>query len=169
MADQKSDIASKPGSSGWKIALGRASSGDRPYLGSMDDVHEVVRKFCAGIIDRFILVSQGDMPRDDAVAADQEACRSMAAVFLGQSDEYQTMGDWNDSGAIAAGMRKRFSEHFEDDDAPSDDMVMTQSFALLVHAVYDVLTDEDADPVTVSGYVSWMTLALMGLPIKGES
>lgn len=136
MAD-KSDISSKPGSSGWHLALERATAEGR-YLGDPRVVETLVRHFFAGILTRYSHVADGSMAASDASAADRADCERMGRIFAGLDPDFTSVGDWNGAGladAFRVDMDERLSGEAELDDLAA----ITEGFAVMVHTVYDVL------------------------------
>jgi hypothetical protein len=136
MAD-KSDISSKPGSSGWHIALERTTA-DGHYLGDPAVVESIVRHFIAGVVTRYGHVSDGDMAGADAAAADRAECERLGRVFAGQDDDYVAVGDWNGAG-LADALRADMDERMSGDAELDDLAAITEGLAVIAHAVYDVL------------------------------
>ena len=140
MDDVKNDISSKVGSSGWHIALARATpaEGHHLYLGDTKVVSHLVRSFVAGICDRYAATAEGRMAPGLAPQQDQADCHRMASLFAGQADGYLPVGDWNPSG-LAAHLRLELTGLI----APlgEDLETIAESFAVLVHSVYDAIRD----------------------------
>ena len=66
---KQSDISSKPGSSGWHIALEHAAV-EGGYLGDPKVVETLVRQFFGGVVTRYGHVVDGEMQPADASATD---------------------------------------------------------------------------------------------------
>jgi hypothetical protein len=137
MTDPKSDITSKPGSSGWHLALERASSG-KPYLGDPAVVGALIRGLVAGVLNRYAEVTEGRLDPLQASASDRAECERLGRVFAGLDDHYSAVGSWNGKG-LADAVRREMAGMLADD-ADSDDVAaITQSVAVVVHRVYEAL------------------------------
>lgn len=142
--DQTSDITSKPGSSGWQLALERAS-GPRPYLGDLPAVGALVRDFIASITDRYVAVCQGRSTPREAAAADGAECSRMGRIFAGHDAAYESMGEWNEGGGLAHFLAGQLEGMVADDQLRDPVLAGTQAFAILAHKIYGVLQEIPAD------------------------
>ena len=166
MQENQSDITSKPGSSGWHIALEKAN-GAGQYLGDMKVVNHIVRQFLKSVTDRSALVSEGELMPWAAGDADRQACQHMAKVFLGKEPGFAPMGAWNSEGGLGAFLSTEIQQVV----APSErigDLAVVQAFALITHKVYDILrtvTDEnfDAQAHQLNEIAEQFTRSLMGV------
>lgn len=166
MPENQSDITSKPGSSGWHIALEKAS-GEGQYLGDMKVVNHIVRQFLKGITDRSALVGEGKLMPWAAGDADMEACAHMAMVFLGKVPGFTPMGAWNAEGGLDAFLSTEIQELV----APFErigELAVAQAFAVITHKVYDILrtvTDENLDEHShqMNEIAEQFTRSLMGV------
>lgn len=143
MNDPKSDITSKPGSSGWHVALERATT-DKPYLGDPVVVGQLVRAFVAGILNRYAEVVDGRLDRRQAAASDRAECERLGRVFAGLDDHYSPVGHWSGPG-LAAALRREMAGMLAEDADTDDLSAITQGMAVVAHRVYDALR---ALPVT---------------------
>lgn len=165
----KSDTSSKVGSSGWHIALGKASAGtdDKPYLGDVLTVDGLVRSFVKDICDRYGEVADGGMFSQDAAGEDKEACERLGRIFAGEDPNFVTVGDWNGPG-VAAFCRAAMPDYLPEGGTPAE--TMTQVFAVLAHETYDVLRDLNEDGVdevageALNGRIEDWTRMLLGIP-----
>lgn len=158
MVDRRSDISSRQGSSGWHIALERASSdakGDKVYLGDIEAVGGLVRVFVSGICERYGEVGSGAMSRDEAADADAAACRRLADIFSGKPVEgYVTVGEaWNGAG-LAKHIRLMLDGYLVDEAQTDDHAAIEQAFGVLTHQVYQAIVkfedDGDEDDLRLS-------------------
>ncbi|MCY0856865.1 hypothetical protein [Cupriavidus sp. D39] len=156
--DQTSDITSNPGSSGWQLALERAS-GPRPYLGDLTAIGAVVRDFIAGIADRYVAVCQGRSTPWEAAAADGTECSRMGRIFAGHDAAYESMGEWNDGGGLAHFLAGQLEGMVAGDQLRDPVLAGTQAFAILAHKVYGVLQEPLADSDCAAAHSALSDLA----------
>lgn len=165
----KSDTTSKFGSSGWHIALGKASSatGEKPYLGDPATVDSLVRSFVKDICDRYAEVCEGGMFAQDASTEDKEACERLGRIFAGEDPTFVTVGAWNGEG-VAEFCKKAMPDYLPE--GGTQPQTMTQVMAVLAHEVYDILRDADEDGdaelagQAINGRIEDWTRMLLGLP-----
>lgn len=163
MAD-KSDISSKPGSSGWHIALERATA-EGHYLGDPKVVDGLVRHFFSGVVTRYGHVADGDLDGVTAAAQDRAECERLGRIFAGHDQDYVAVGDWNGAGladALRADMDDRMSGEAELDDLAA----ITEAFAVMVHAVYDVLRSMPVGRGEVDAGTQKKLEAIVGYAVK---
>lgn len=169
MTDPRSDITSKLGTSGWHIALERASgdAASTPYLGDVETVGQVVRAFIAGICDRYAEVATGTSLAPIAAEADRAECLRLGKVFAGNDPAWQTVGAWNGK-PLADFARSVMPDHLPELADPED--TLAQVFAVLAHRVYEVIAafaddaDEDTARTSLDGAAEDWTRLLLGLP-----
>lgn len=137
MNNDHSDISSKPGSSGWHLALERATA-EGHYLGDPKVVDGIVRHFFSGVVSRYGHVADGDLSPQDASAQDRAECERLGRIFAGADPDYVAVGDWNGSG-LADSFRADMDDRLSGDAELDDLAAITEAFAVMVHAVYDVL------------------------------
>ncbi|MBT5268068.1 MAG: hypothetical protein HOL70_01310 [Candidatus Marinimicrobia bacterium] len=163
--NDKGNITSKAGSSGWHLAMKRAH-GDKPYIGDREEVEKLVKGFIGHIFRRYDRVHDGEMTQQMMISSDQAACHEMGAIFSGKSDDYTTVGDWNDGGGLARHMRRELN-HTMDTEVDDNHMV-AQFFGLIVHSVYHIIgrlaQDDESAHDTVKELVENATNILLGLP-----
>lgn len=165
----KSDTTSKVASSGWHIALGKASKATEanPYLGDPETVDGIVRSFVKDICDRFAEVSDGGKFSQDAVAEDKAECERLGKVFAGEDPRYTTVGEWNGAGVVAF-CRAAMPDYLPEGGTPAE--TMAQVMAVLAHEVYDILqgVNDDGDALlggqAINGRIEDWTRMLLGLP-----
>lgn len=171
MTDSRSDISSKLGTSGWHIALERASgdAAKTPYLGDMETVGQIVRAFVGGILDRYAEVADGMRVSSDAAAADRAECLRLGNAFAGNDPSWQTVGAWNGQPA-ADFARSVMPDYLPEGGTPEE--TLAQVFAVLAHRVYEVLTmyaedaDEESAKMCLEGACEDWTYLLLGLPAQ---
>lgn len=167
MTDPRSDITSKLGTSGWHIALERASTGERPYLGDIETVGQVVRAFVGGILDRYAEVADGTRVSIYAAVADRAECLRLGKAFAGNDPGWQTVGAWNGQPA-ADFARSVMPDYLPEGGTPEE--TLAQVFAVLAHRVYEVIAafaddaDEDTARTSLDGAAEDWTRLLLGLP-----
>jgi hypothetical protein len=71
-----------------------------PSLGDPAVVAGLVRAFLREVVDRVADVGSGVLGGGAAGFADVEACRGMAAMFLGQREGYEVVAGWNSGGGM---------------------------------------------------------------------
>lgn len=138
----KSDTTSKPGSSGWHLALARAS--DPPvgggYLGDIKVVDALIREFVVGICERFAAVAGGTQTLAQVRQADQQAAYKLACIMRGIDMRYRTVGAWNrDGGGLAKALRWEFDIRLGAQAQHSDADAVFQALGLLVFDTYTEL------------------------------
>ncbi len=171
MTDSRSDISSKLGTSGWHIALERASgdTAKTPYLGDLETVGQIVRAFIAGICDRYAQVAMNTSLSSIAAAADRAECVRLGKAFSGSDPAFQVMGAWNGQ-PLADFTRTVMPDHLPDHDDSED--TLAQVFAVLAHRVYEVIStfsedaDEDTAHTSLDGAADDWTRLLLGLPAQ---
>lgn len=142
-----SDTTSKPGSSGWHVALGRARDG-RPYLGDPKVVEKLV-------VDFIHTVANGD-----TVAEARAEVERLARIFAGKDPAYGPVGDWTPKG-LAAEIKVRLGITARDPEA-----AVREALAMLAHAVYRELRAGDPEAAKPHLRVfarEWVSL-LLGTP-----
>jgi transposase len=122
----------------WLMHSVRAASGTNPYLGDIGEVDAIVRRFVAGVIERFEDVSNGISTPDAASEADKQACLTIGAIFTGQAPHYTPVKGWTDGG-LANYVRQRMEESAHPNE--SDAEVVAQAAASLVHSVYAMVIE----------------------------
>lgn len=163
MTDPRSDITSKLGTSGWHIALERATA-DKPYLGDVETVGQIVRAFIGGICDRYAEVCDGISVGPLAAQADRAECERLGKVFAGEDPAYQVLGPWNGQ-ACADFAVATMPDHVPAGGAPAE--TMAHVFAVLALHVYQVLTDDADEEMArdrLNGAAEDWTHLLLGLP-----
>lgn len=165
----KSDTTSKVGSSGWHIALGKASASTEanPYLGDPLTVDGIVRSFVKDICDRYSEVADGGMFSQDAAELDKADCERLGRIFAGEDRSYTSVGEWNGEG-VAGFCRKAMPEYLPDGGTPAE--TMAQVMAVLAREVYGIIGDvnDDGDAelagLALNGRIEDWTRMLLGLP-----
>ena len=170
MTDRRSDTSSKPGSSGWHLALERASADDgKPYLGDLETVGQIVRAFVGGICDGYAEVASGTRVAAEASAANRAECVRLGRVFAGEDDGYTTVGAWNGQPAVDFA-RSVMPDHLPEGGTPAE--TMAQVMAVLCLRVYEVLgmfaedDDEESARDALDGACEDWTRLLLGLPAQ---
>jgi hypothetical protein len=167
------DTTTKPGSSGFHIAMDKAS-GEKPYLGDPEVIESLVRALVAGAGQRFGEVADGEFDQTDAVATDRAGVLDLAAILCGQNDAYETVGDWNPNG-LAAAVRENLADSIEASAATDAVDAVQQACAILLLEVYEVMGtlaqdgDEEAAKDALTGVVGDFTNLFAGLPVDGDS
>lgn len=163
-----SDISSKPGSSGWHLAL--QAAGERLYLGDPESVATLVRHFVAGVCDRYAAVCTGDSTPWDASRVDGEECQLMAQIFNGNKPGFEPMGAWNTEGGLGHFLAKELEGMIAPEHLTDSETTTAQAFAILVHHVYAILqgtqTEEDVQDahLGIDALIGEMGRALLGMP-----
>jgi hypothetical protein len=160
---EKSDIASKVGSSGWHIAVDK-SSGSKPYLGDQDVVLGLVSSLAEGVAERYSQVMSGDIDAGTAASRDRAECDRLAGIFLGENDGFETVGNWNTGGALPAFLREHLDHLI--DIKEGDHNVVAQTFALVVHAAYQVIQHGDEFGAHLSELIADIAKLLLGMPVE---
>lgn len=170
MTDPKSDITSKPGSSGWHVALERATT-ERPYLGDPAVVGSLIRGFVAGILNRYAEVVDGRLDPRQAASSDRAECERLGRVFAGLDDHYSPVGDWNGKG-LADALRAEMTGMLAEDAETDDLAAITQGFAVVTHRVYDALRTMPAsehpsenDKAAMQAVVDYATRLMAGVSV----
>lgn len=114
----------------------KAANDGRPFLGDMQVVDGMLRRFAAAVFERYDEVGHGILTPDDAAGADRQECLRLARVFCGQDPAYAPVREWT-----GKGLADHLRERMERDLQPSDDdvQIVAQALAVLVHRLYDVL------------------------------
>lgn len=135
----RDDISSKPGSSGWHLALKRAVDGNAFYLGDTAVVDALVRNFIGALFDRHSEVAAGTMDAELARNVDGQECEKLAAIFAGQDPAYTGVGDWNGEGlkAYVVAHMDGLSENAAE---LEPEAVLLQVFVALVLECYEAIT-----------------------------
>jgi hypothetical protein len=167
MVDQKSDIASKQGSSGWHIALEKAS-GAKPYLGDTAVVDRLIREFIKGVLDRFDAVQEGKMLPAEASDMDKQSCERYGTIFVGGDGQYESIGAWNKDG-LPCMVAAKFIQDIPAMADMNQSGVVIQFFAILTHLVYQAekrymkSSNDDAMKNDIATIVHSAVLALVGV------
>lgn len=140
------DTSQMFGGSGLHLALQRASS-DKPYLGSIDVVSGLVNGFIQGVMGGVAMVGDGVQDRETAARGDVQACRDMAAIFLGKNDAYESVGQWNSGGGMVDWMYKSL-DHVYQEPVANREALVADVFAFAVTFVYEAISAyaKDTDP-----------------------
>lgn len=166
------DTSTKSGSSGLHIALAKASS-DTPYLGDPKVIDGLVRSLISGSAQRNGQVIDGELSRDDAIAAEKAAVTRLANILAGNDADYETVGDWNPHG-LAAAIRKHMSASLNSSAANDDYSAVLQACANLLLEVSEVLNklardgDEHDAKLSLEGIAGDYTHLFAGLPVDGD-
>lgn len=136
--DQKSDITSKAGSSGWHLALQKAA-GEGAYLGDQAVVGRLVRTFLGDLADRYVAVCSGNSTPWEASQADADACTHLAGVLNGQDPAFESMGEWNGAGGLGRFLAGQLEGMVADEHLRDPVGATTQALALVAHRAYGVL------------------------------
>ena len=91
------DTTSKPASSGWHLALARATEAT-PYLGDPKVVQDLVTDLVHTVVNA-------------EVAETKETLEELAWIFAGQDDEYESVGHWNTGGGLVAAIHEAPGDH----------------------------------------------------------
>jgi hypothetical protein len=86
----------------------------KPYLGDMDVVGGLVRGFLASVVDRLAEVGAVREGKGVAAMADQQACLSMAAIFLGKDPKYEPVRQWNSGGGMVDWMYEALDHYYKE-------------------------------------------------------
>jgi len=168
MADKRSDTESKVGSSGWHIALERASKdGGSHYLGDVAVVDGLLRAFAFDIIDRQAAVAAGALPQGEAVRDDTARAKELAAIFSGRSADYVPMPAFH-PGGLAAWIRQTIPDRL--DPEGGDDHAINAAMSLFIAEIYiavqmqiDGRSDEDCRFKLDATIEDW-TCLMLGIP-----
>lgn len=143
MAEAKNDLTTKPGSSGWHLALARASSeAEGGYLGDLAVVDGIVRRFVISAAERFTAFAGGGMSLDAVAAEDARAGRDLTLILRGSNLRYSSIGEWNDGGGLAQACRTRFGIKLGAEAQTNDFEAIFQTVGRLLQDVYGTLTAE---------------------------
>ncbi|BCP56276.1 hypothetical protein K32_48930 [Kaistia sp. 32K] len=147
-------------------ASAKEASGQRPYLGDLDDIEKLLRAFTDGVTSRFAQVGRGQLTPDAAATADREECLRMAGVFAGLDDDYAAIEHWNGEG-LANYIRARMVEAVQPGE--DDESVIAQAFGVFVHRIYGAIAEAGSSPdaealsVTLLENIRSFTWLLVGL------
>jgi len=125
------------------VSSAQEATSDRPYLGSIEDIDQLLRAFTEGVTSRFAQVGRGQLTPDAAVAADQAECVRMAEIFDGQDEGYASITNWNGEG-LANYIRSRMAEAVQPSE--DDEDIIAQAFAVFVHRIYGAITAAGSAP-----------------------
>jgi hypothetical protein len=87
-----------------------------PSLGDPSVVAGLVREFLRGAVDRVADVGSSVLAASAAGLADVDACRGMAAIFLGQHERYAAVAGWNTGGGMVGWMLEQLSHVYKTPD-----------------------------------------------------
>jgi hypothetical protein len=84
----------------------------KPYLGDPAVVDRLVRGYVMGLWDTTVAVSTGQMPKDQATAANQAAAQAFMTVIAGCDPAYVPLGGWNanETGGLKSFIRKALGD-----------------------------------------------------------
>jgi hypothetical protein len=163
------DISRKHTSSGWHIALEKASKDN--YLGDPVLVERMLRNFVGRIFFRYEQCVSGVITQEEAKSGDKADCQHLGEIFAGESSDYSSVGDWNGEGLVRY-LRELIGE--EHCPGTTNVEVITQVMALLALEVYGLINglnhgeDEVETRELVEQKISDWKHALLGLPPPGE-
>ena len=148
------------------LASARAATDGREFLGDIQVVERLLRRFASDVFTRYDEVGHGVLAPNDAADADRAQCLKLAGIFCGQDDAYAPVQEWTGK-PLADHLRQRMAR----DLVPTDDdvSVVSQALAVLVHRFYDALRavndgqPESAVMQDVEFGVRSMAMALVGV------
>lgn len=147
------------------LSMAAAEKDGKPFLGDMQVVRDLVGNLASDALQRLSKISDGTMTGDQAADEAIVDSKALAAVFLGQNDEYNLVSEWNKPGAIDAFVAQQAG--IAEDDAEARLMTL---FMLTVQDMYDAakLMDEGESEATtkaaIDGSLEGVTNLLLGIP-----
>jgi hypothetical protein len=101
-------------------AVALAHDPDRPYLGDVTVVHDLVRDHAGSIVDVVQELQDKDLSQEEFQDRIVGLCKKMALIFLGKDKDYSGMADFNREGILDAVLRR----HFEYTDPAAEDVLL---------------------------------------------
>ncbi|EUC21477.1 hypothetical protein [Paraburkholderia hospita] len=145
------------------------ASDPKPCPCDPDVVAGLVRGFLAGVVNRVAEVGAGREDKGVAAMADQRACLSMAAIFLGKDPAYKPVGQWNRGGGMVNWMYRQLVHVYQEPEANREALV-ADVFAWAVRFAYEAVRahEDDADETDLQddlpNLADDLTAFMLGVP-----